>query len=246
MTKEEENVTNSLVEGIILFYNSRAKFLFDYGITHSFIAISFENALGLEPKLLESCLLVNTPMGENTKIIGVCRACVIKIANQEMEEDLIILRVLGYDVILRMDLISTYHATIDCFRRRVELHNSDGKVAYFFGDKGTSLPFLSLSYCFYLSLEKGGRSFLPSIQKDVKEGKSLQHIPIVNNFPDVFPEELPGLPPKRECDFAINVYPGKTTLSIAPYRMAPFELRELKNQLQDLQDKGFIQPSTFP
>lgn len=197
MTKVEENVTNSLVEGIILFYNSWAKVLFDSGATHSFIATSFANSLGLEPKLLESCLLVNTLMGENTKIIGVCRACVIKIANQEMKGDLIIFRVLGYDVILRKDFLSTYHATIDCFRRRVKLHNSDGKVVHFLGEKGTSLPFLSLNYCFYLSLEKGGRSFLASIQKDVKEGKSLQHIPIVNNFPDVFPEELPRLPPKR-------------------------------------------------
>ena len=63
---------------------------------------------------------------------------------------------------------------------------------------------------------------------------------MVGEFEDVFPEELPGLPPNREVDFVIDLKPRTTPISKAPYRMAPAELKELKVQLQELLDKGFI------
>ena len=74
----------------------------------------------------------------------------------------------------------------------------------------------------------------------------LRDIPIVRDFPDVFPEELPGLPPEREIELNIDIMSGSTPISIPPYRMAPIELKELKTQLQDLLDKGFIRPSFSP
>ena len=74
----------------------------------------------------------------------------------------------------------------------------------------------------------------------------LRDIPIVRDFPDVFPEELPGLPPEREIELNIDIMSGSTPISIPPYRMAPIELKELKTQLQDLLDKGFIHPSFSP
>ena len=66
----------------------------------------------------------------------------------------------------------------------------------------------------------------------VKESPSISDIPTVSDFPDVFPKELPGLPPQREIEFAIDVVPGATPASITPYRMAPLELKELKLHLQ--------------
>ncbi|KAJ9189421.1 hypothetical protein P3X46_000717, partial [Hevea brasiliensis] len=82
---------------------------------------------------------------------------------------------------------------------------------------------------------------------DTRQAKpNLSDIPTVRDFPEVFPEELPGLPPEREVEFAIETLPGTAPISIAPYRMAPTELRELKTQLQELLDKGFIRPSVSP
>ena len=69
---------------------------------------------------------------------------------------------------------------------------------------------------------------------------------MVRKFQDVFPDELPGLPPHREFDFSIEVYPGTDPISVSPYRMAPLELKELKTQLDELLGKGFIRPSTSP
>ncbi|XP_075080213.1 uncharacterized protein LOC142165745 [Nicotiana tabacum] len=75
---------------------------------------------------------------------------------------------------------------------------------------------------------------------------TLQSVPIVNEFPNVFPDELPGLPPEREIDFAIDMLPDTQPISILPYRMASAELKELKAQLKDLLIKGFIRPRTSP
>ena len=73
-----------------------------------------------------------------------------------------------------------------------------------------------------------------------------EDIRVVREFLDVFPEELPGLPPQREIDFVIDLAPGVDPVSKAPYRMAPAELKELKIQLQGLLDIGFIRPSVSP
>ena len=71
----------------------------------------------------------------------------------------------------------------------------------------------------------------------------LEDILIVRNYLDVFPEHLPDLPPKREVEFTIDLALGTASISKTPYRMAPMELKELKIQLQELLDKGFIRPS---
>ncbi|XP_070010329.1 uncharacterized protein [Nicotiana sylvestris] len=78
------------------------------------------------------------------------------------------------------------------------------------------------------------------------EALSLESVPVVNEFSGVFPDELPGIPPDREIDFGIDVIPGTQPISIPPYRMAPTELKKLNEQLKDLLEKGFIQPSVSP
>jgi hypothetical protein len=74
----------------------------------------------------------------------------------------------------------------------------------------------------------------------------VERISVVRDYPDVFPDELPGMPPDRDIEFAIELQPGTTPISKRPYRMPPAELAELKKQLQELLDKGFIRPSTSP
>ena len=74
----------------------------------------------------------------------------------------------------------------------------------------------------------------------------LQDVPIVRDFLDVFPDDLPGLPPRQEIDFPIDLVPSTALISLPHYRMAPAELKELKTQLQELVDMGFIRPSISP
>ncbi len=92
-------------------------------------------------------------------------------------------------------------------------------------------------------MRKGCEAYLAHVV-DTRQGKlNLSDIPTVRDFSEVFPEELPSLPPEREVEFAIEIMLGTAPISIAPYRMAPAELKELKIQLQELLDKGFIRPS---
>ncbi|KAL0551240.1 hypothetical protein IC582_010326 [Cucumis melo] len=95
-------------------------------------------------------------------------------------------------------------------------------------------------------LSQGTWGILASVVDTREADVSLSSEPVVRDYPDVFPEELPGLPPHREVEFAIELEPGTVPISRAPYRMAPAELKELKVQLQELLDKGFIRPSVSP
>ncbi|GJX43929.1 putative reverse transcriptase domain-containing protein [Tanacetum coccineum] len=83
-------------------------------------------------------------------------------------------------------------------------------------------------------------------EEDKSEGKQLKDVPIVRDFPEVFPEDLPGLPPARPVEFQIDLIPGAAPVARAPYRLAPSEMKELSEQLQELSDKGFIRPSSSP
>ncbi|KAG8495695.1 hypothetical protein CXB51_013504 [Gossypium anomalum] len=95
-------------------------------------------------------------------------------------------------------------------------------------------------------VKKGYDAYLAYVLDTKVSESKIQVVPVVCEFSDVFPEELPGLPPEREVEFSIDLIPGTTPISIAPYRMAPTELKELKTQLQELVDRGFIQPSHSP
>ncbi|GJY33009.1 putative reverse transcriptase domain-containing protein [Tanacetum coccineum] len=97
---------------------------------------------------------------------------------------------------------------------------------------------------------KGCTVFLANINtkemEDKSEKKRLEDVPIVQDFPDVFPEDLPGLPPTRQVEFQIDLIPGAAPVARAPYRLAPSEMKELSEQLKELSDKGFIRPSSSP
>ena len=74
----------------------------------------------------------------------------------------------------------------------------------------------------------------------------VKDVPIVCEYPDVFPDDLPGLPPDRQVEFRIDLVPGAAPIAKSPYRLAPTEMKEMMSQLQELSDKGFIRPSTSP
>ncbi|GJW01654.1 putative reverse transcriptase domain-containing protein [Tanacetum coccineum] len=123
----------------------------------------------------------------------------------------------SFDVVIGMDWLSKYHAKILC----------DEKVVH--------IPI------------NGETLIIRVIEKKKSDEKRLENIPVVREFPDVFPENIHCLPPILQVEFQIDLIPGAATpVARAPYRLAPLELQELSNQLQELTDPGFIQPSTSP
>nr|GFD00329.1 putative reverse transcriptase domain-containing protein [Tanacetum cinerariifolium] len=99
-------------------------------------------------------------------------------------------------------------------------------------------------------VKKGFPIFLAHITtkevEDKSKKKRLEDVPIVRNFPEVFPEELSGLPPTRPVEFQIDLVLGAAPVARAPYRLVPSEMKELAEQLKELSDKGFIRPSSSP
>ena len=95
-------------------------------------------------------------------------------------------------------------------------------------------------------LRKGFQGYLEFVVHRRQEMTRLEDIPIVKEFPDVFLDDISGLPLDRAIEFVIELIPGTEPISIPPYRMAPAELKELKVQLEELLNKGFIRPSTSP
>ena len=104
--------------------------------------------------------------------------------------------------------------------------------------ESVNLPFLQSNPCYQYVLRKGSINFLACLRNKEKAKKDIMGITVVRKFKDVFPDELSGLPPHREFDFSIEVYLGTDPISVAPYRMAPLELKELKTQLEELLSNG--------
>ncbi|XP_070019631.1 uncharacterized protein [Nicotiana sylvestris] len=160
---------------------------------------------------------VATPVGESLLAEYMYRACQIRVEGRDTLADLIVLDMIDFDMLMGMDWLCSCYAIVDCH----------AKIAQ-------------------RLLKKGCLGLLAIVNDTIKEIISIENVPVVREFSDVFPEDLLGLPPVQKIDFGIDLLPDTQPISIPPYRMAPTELRELKQQLQNLLDKGFIRPSISP
>ncbi|TYK13633.1 ty3-gypsy retrotransposon protein [Cucumis melo var. makuwa] len=145
-----------------------------------------------------------------------------------------------------MDWLSANHASIDCFRKEVVFNPPSGTSFKFKGAGIICIPKIISGMKASKLLSQGTWSILASVVDTREPNVSLSSELVVREYPEVFPDELPGLPPPKEIDFAIELEPDTALISRAPYGMAPAELKELKVQLQELLDKGFIRPSVSP
>jgi hypothetical protein len=128
------------------------------------------------------------------------------------------------DIILGTDWLSRHQAVLDIAARAIEIHSPTcGETTLYLPDQGCTRS------CAFTMIES-----------------PVERIFVVCDYPDVFPDELLGMPPDRDIEFVIDLQPGTAPISKRPYRMPPAELAELKKQLQELLDKGFIRPSTSP
>ncbi|GJY30513.1 putative reverse transcriptase domain-containing protein [Tanacetum coccineum] len=169
------------------------------------------------------------------KLVGIdtiIRGCTLNFLDHSFNIDLMPVELGSFDVIIGMDWLRRCHAMILC---------SNGRES--------RLTVISCSKA-QEYMAKGCQVFLAQIsakkEEDKSEGKQIKDVPIVRDFPEVFPEDLPGLPPARPVEFQIDLIPGAAPVARAPYRLAPSEMKELSEQLQELSDKGFIRPSSSP
>jgi hypothetical protein len=145
----------------------------------------------------------------------------IQLDSNRVKTDLLVLDLEGMDILLGMDWMTRHRVSLDISSRAVEIDSPY---------QGTTVLYLSPWKCI--------NSCAYAI-----EGIKIEDIPIVCEYPYIFPDDLPGMPPDRDIEFIIELQPGTAPISKRPYRMPPNELAELKIQLQDVLDKGFIHPS---
>ncbi|KAA0045456.1 pol protein [Cucumis melo var. makuwa] len=244
--KTEVERAGTVVTGTIPVLGHYALVLFDSGSSHSFISSTFVLHARLEVEPLYYVLSISTPSGENMLSKEKVKACQIEIAGHVIEVALLVLDMLDFNVIMGMDWLGANHASIDCSRKEVAFNPPLMASFKFKGEGSRSLPKVISAMRANKLLSQGTWSIIASVVDSREVDVSLSSEPVVRDYPDIFPEELPGLPPHREIEFAIELEPGTVPISRAPYRMAPAELKELKVQLQELLDKGFIRPSVSP
>ena len=246
MKAVEDTDAPDVIAGNFQIFDTTVHALIDPGSTHSYICTDIPNFGKLPRSETEYDILVTNPLGHSVIVNIVYRDCPIKIREYEFLGDLIELSFREFDVILGMDWLSRHQAIVDCRMKRVTLRTPNEDEVTFIGERSNHLSNVISAATARTMVRKGCEAYLAYVIDTVKARPSVSDIPTVSDFPDVFPEELPGLPPHREIEFAIDVVPGATPASITPYRMAPLELKELKLQLQELLEKGFIRPSVSP
>jgi hypothetical protein len=209
--------------GTFTLHHHPAIILFDSSATHSFISIRFGTKIGLDFYPTNGTYMITTPGGRIASN-QICRNVPIQMGSTLIRTALISLNLEGMDILLGMDWMTRHRVSLDTFSRIVEINSLE------YGHTILHLPQQEyISSCVYAT-----------------EGMKLEDIPIVYEYPDVFPDELPRMPPDRDVEFVIELQPSTTPISKRPYRMPPNELAELKIQVQELLDKGYTRPSASP
>ncbi|KAE8683877.1 hypothetical protein F3Y22_tig00111166pilonHSYRG00229 [Hibiscus syriacus] len=220
--------------------------LFDSGSTNSYVSHSVFEGLNIPIENTEHSMIVQSPLGKSIMLDRIFRECHIEINGEIFLADLMELPLEEFDLILDVDWLDKHRVNIDFETKRAILKTPDNRKIVMIGERRGFLTNVVSALVAEKMIRKGFKVFLAYILDTRSSQSDIKGIRIVKKFSDVFPEELPGLPPDREIEYKIEVYSGSTPVSMAPYRMAPKELKELKVQLQELLDRGFIRPSVSP
>ncbi|TYK14495.1 putative polyprotein [Cucumis melo var. makuwa] len=198
----------------------------------------------LEP--LSEELVICTPVGDVLLVSEVLLDCEVVVEGLCMLVDLLPLELQALDVILEVDFLFTHYASMNCHRKEVIFRKPSSTEVVFRGERKIIPTSLISALKVEKLLRKGCTAFLVHVVEVQQEKLKPEDVPVVNEYLDVFPADLSGLPPNREVEFTIELLAGTTPISQAPYRMAPSKLKELKVQLQELVDKGYIRSSVSP
>ncbi|XP_073051317.1 uncharacterized protein [Primulina eburnea] len=239
MTKEGANPDASVISGNIFILGKEALTLIDTGATHSFISEEFMHTISVEPTMVPVEFNIVLPSGEEIWTNGIFEACPVLMGSRLLYADLIVIPMVAFDVILGMDWLSAYCAVIDCVSKTVKFLADNYEKDLFVGvTSSLSIPIISCLQATKL-LHKGCVGYLASVLDTRKDSRiELQDIDVVQDYPDVFEEDVPGLPPDREVEFVIDLIPVTAPISKAPYRLTrEFHRDHLRIVLQLLREK---------
>ena len=213
----EEKDAPDVIVGNFYIFETIIHALIDPGSTHSYICTTILSLGSLSKSKTEYDILVTNPVGHSVIVNRVYRYCPIRIREYEFPGDLIELSFREFDVISGMDWLSRHQVVVDCRMKRVPLRTPSGEEVTFIDERSNHLSNVISAAIARTMVRKGCESYLAYVIDTKKEEPSLSDIPTVSDYSDVFQEELPGLPPQRETEFAIDVVQGATLASITQY-----------------------------
>lgn len=220
-----------VISGHFLIRDISAYILFDSGADRSFISLSFVRRLRPEPYSIERTISVCLPNGESFVSSRVFPNFSLVFSGFVLEADLLGFDLGTFDLILGMDWLERFSTEILCKEKEIRITTPKG-MCVIRGER--------------VSSEEARKGYLYALTQGKRVGATIEETPVVCEYQDVFPDDLPGLPPKREVAFHIDLIPYATPILKPPYRLAPAEMAELKKNLDELLEKGFIRPSVSP
>ncbi|GJY13471.1 putative reverse transcriptase domain-containing protein [Tanacetum coccineum] len=241
--KDAEPQDPNVVTGMFLLNNCYASVLFDSGSDRSFVDTRFSSMLDIDPIKINTSYEVELADGRIVSTNTILKGCTLSLVNHLFEIDLMPIELGTFDVIIGMDWLVKHDAVIICGEKVVRIPYGN-KTLIVESDKGMSR--LKVISCIKARkyIERGCHLFLAYVTEKKPKEKRLKDVPIICDFPEVFPDDFSGLPPPRQVEFRIDLVPGTAPVAHVPYRLAPSEMRELSVQLQKLLEKGFICPSS--
>ncbi|XP_070017416.1 uncharacterized protein [Nicotiana sylvestris] len=229
-----------VIISIISICGRDASVLFDPGSTYSYVSSLFAHFLVIAPEPLGTHVHLSTPMGNSVVVDRIYQSCVVTFYGFETRADLLLLYMINFEIILGMDWLSPYHVVQDYHAKTVTLAMSGLPGLEW---KGSTVDTSSRVISFLKAQQMVEKGCLAYVRDTTVESPMFDSVLVVREFADVFPSDLPGMPPNHDIDFCIDLAPGTQLVSIPPHRMAP---KELKEQLEELLAKGFVRPSVSP
>ncbi|GJY84503.1 putative reverse transcriptase domain-containing protein [Tanacetum coccineum] len=213
---------NNVVNGTFLINNVYALVLFNTGAYRSFVSYVFSKYIDIPPTTLDINYSVELADGKSLTINTILRGCTLNLQNHLFKIDLLLIELGSFDVIVRIDWMAEHRAEVVCYEKYI-------RVPY-----GNDI--------LIIQCERSGVKNESRLEKEETEAseKRIEDMHVVKDFPEVFPEEFPGLPPIRQVEFHIELIPGAAPIARAPYRLAPAEMKELAKQIKELSDKDLM------
>ncbi|GJT09083.1 putative reverse transcriptase domain-containing protein [Tanacetum coccineum] len=243
--KDADKQGPNVVTGTFLLNNRYAYVLFDLGSDKSFVNTRFSHLIDINPDKLDVSYEVEFADGKVVSTNTVLRGCTLDLVNHLFEINLMPIELGMFDVIIGMDWLAEHDAII-VYGKKVVFIPCGNMTLIVEGDKGPSR--LKIISCIKARkyIERGCQMFVAHVTEKKSKEKRLEDVPVIRDFPEVFPDDLPGLPPSRKVEFRIDLVPGAAPVVRVPYRLASSKIKELSVQLQELLEKGFIHLSSSP
>ncbi|GJT58430.1 putative reverse transcriptase domain-containing protein [Tanacetum coccineum] len=216
------NPGSNTVTGTFLLNDHHAYMIFDSGADKSFVSNTFSAFLDIIPSALDVSYAVELANGRTSETNTVPRGCTLGLIGHPFNIDLMPIDLGSFDVIIGMDWLAQNHAVVVYDEKIVRIPYGN-EILIVQGDKSDKEKKSTLSIISCVTVERK--------QRQSKEEAVLEDVPTVQDFPEVFPEDLPGLPPIRQVEFQINLVPGAAPVARAPYRLAPSKMEESSTQL---------------